>query len=634
MRHANGYTTRYAHLSSAAVSLGDTIHAGQIIGASGNTGRSTAPHLHFDVRNHSDNAVDPFGWTGNYTDPWQAYNGTISSCLWKDGEWANLCGGVRRPIPAPHSGGEITVADSPINAGGFAKGGGGIPNNACAGNCQSWTRTASGFMYYTTADRGNNSHDQWARWQPPLPTDEGIYEVLVYVPNQYATTWRAPYVILHRNGTSSAMVDQNGLSNQWVSIGTYRMAAGDYVYTHDATGEGSNQRWLGVDNVKFVRRSTTYAPLINQGNGWSSTFYVRSNGGDARATFNVFDSSGVRQCYGTAMITAHSSVPFACPLLNGVYSLVVDGSQDLSVVVYTDGAARGSLDNGFLPQGVGDATFEQAGTVLYAPAFYKNYFSINSSVSIVNVGSVPTTVNVEFIGRTGYTNTVHTTPNIPAGGRVTVNGSPIPQTPWVGSLRLTSTGVGSSPAQPIVAMVNDDTTANPVYSRSYNATKFGSPLVYVPAAYRNQWGFNTGLVVQNLGTSTTDATLTFCPRLVTDLSNECHPFTINNLEPGKAQGVLLSNLSFLSDGWTGSVKLQTTTSGVPIAVAVTNSYDNVGGYNFSATGRGGRTVFLPYAAKNANGISTGYTVRNTSGMTITVQALYYNQNGTRRTNAD
>jgi hypothetical protein len=185
-------------------------------------------------------------------------------------------------------------------------------------------------------------------------------------------------------------------------------------------------------------------------------------------------------------------------------------------------------------------------------------------------------------------------------------------------------------------MVNDDTTANPVYSRSYNATKFGSPLVYVPAAYRTHWGFNTGLVVQNLGTSTTNVTLTFCPRMV-QVPGECPVTTINNLEPLKAQGVLLSNLPVSlfqgQTGWTGSVKLQTTTSGVPIAVAVTNS-NGVGGYNYSATGRGGRTVYLPYAAKNANGISTGYTVRNITGGNITVQALYYNQNGTRLTSAD
>lgn len=56
--HGNGITTRYAHLSSILVNVGDTISAGEAIGRSGSTGRSTGPHLHYEVRLNGE-AVDP-----------------------------------------------------------------------------------------------------------------------------------------------------------------------------------------------------------------------------------------------------------------------------------------------------------------------------------------------------------------------------------------------------------------------------------------------------------------------------------------------------------------------------------------------------------------------------------------------
>lgn len=55
----NEHSTAYAHLDSISVDVGDTVDAGQEIGAVGSSGNASGPHLHFEIRRRGGRAIDP-----------------------------------------------------------------------------------------------------------------------------------------------------------------------------------------------------------------------------------------------------------------------------------------------------------------------------------------------------------------------------------------------------------------------------------------------------------------------------------------------------------------------------------------------------------------------------------------------
>ena len=61
--HSNGITTRYAHLSRISVEAGQRVTRSDQVGNAGSTGRSTGPHVHYEIR-ENDLSVDPLRYTG------------------------------------------------------------------------------------------------------------------------------------------------------------------------------------------------------------------------------------------------------------------------------------------------------------------------------------------------------------------------------------------------------------------------------------------------------------------------------------------------------------------------------------------------------------------------------------------
>jgi murein DD-endopeptidase MepM/ murein hydrolase activator NlpD len=60
--HGNGWQSLYAHLNSISVACGQSVSQGQVIGLLGTTGKSSGPHLHFEMRSDTYGRVDPKAW--------------------------------------------------------------------------------------------------------------------------------------------------------------------------------------------------------------------------------------------------------------------------------------------------------------------------------------------------------------------------------------------------------------------------------------------------------------------------------------------------------------------------------------------------------------------------------------------
>jgi len=60
IKHSNGYSSTYMHLDESLVQAGQVVKAGEVIGKMGNTGRSTNPHLHLEMRTPGGSRMDPY----------------------------------------------------------------------------------------------------------------------------------------------------------------------------------------------------------------------------------------------------------------------------------------------------------------------------------------------------------------------------------------------------------------------------------------------------------------------------------------------------------------------------------------------------------------------------------------------
>jgi MYXO-CTERM domain-containing protein len=256
IQHADGKVTLYAHFKiwSVAVAVNDVVSCGTLLGEVGSSGHSTGPHLHFEVRNTSNTAVDPF-------------HGNCSSgaSLWV--------------TQGPYLGEPELVCDNPVCGDGYCNGN--EDHSSCPQDCpicepvppqgrivdetevcfeaggdpQWWRTEGAGWDNTLTWTHAVDTQvDNFGLWS--LTFDEaGEYRLEAYTAAPWAQSQQATYQVRHSGTVDPITVDQSAVDG-WNLIGTFHFAQGgdQWVRLEDFTGEPlSTNTQIVFDAIQLTR---------------------------------------------------------------------------------------------------------------------------------------------------------------------------------------------------------------------------------------------------------------------------------------------------------------------------------------------------------------------------------------------
>lgn len=331
--------------------------------------------------------------------------------------------------------------------------------------------------------------------------------------------------------------------------------------------------YLGTRDVEVSQ--IVYAPLVYRNfNGYVTTLYVQNVHSLAQQVSVSLTRSGeaspaVTQTYG---IPAYASMEIS--LADSAYAVfgasahgaaTIEGADGpVAVVVsYFRNPVAGTLDN-IVGQYRG-LSRESAATEIYAPLVFKRHSLWDSGISVVNVTDLPTTVTVELYAsaQSVHAGTVVTLTDTldpkGAGSFYLPSLAQIPSPGFFGAARITSD-------QDILVIVNN--VKYPPGTHSVGSCYAPVTLaeatdtVAGPLVYRNFGDADTGINVQNLGTTGTDIHLKFTAE---NLPGIVYEFDLLGIPAGGSGTFYLPALIPAVPGMHGSA-LVTTSSGNPLAV--------------------------------------------------------------------
>lgn len=207
------YTTLVSHLAAISVEVGEKVKQGQELGTCGSTGRSSAPHIHWELR--VDNICVP-------PEPIFENDTTVIQTIRDGGLYTS--DNYYQPR-------HIIVVDE-----------GDIPNT--------WAERKGYNHSYRWAGIQAQVKTAEAVWRPKLP-QSGLYKVQAHIPRDHATAV-ATYKIHTRNGVQEVKINQNKFTWEWATLGTFYFDADDEVYVSLDNVVNQKRGSITFDAVRFI----------------------------------------------------------------------------------------------------------------------------------------------------------------------------------------------------------------------------------------------------------------------------------------------------------------------------------------------------------------------------------------------
>lgn len=294
-----------------------------------------------------------------------------------------------------------------------------------------------------------------------------------------------------------------------------------------------------------------------------------------------------------------------------------------SVVISSDqpvAAITNVLANGFA-FGASYESFEAGAPVVNLPLIMKGNFGFNTWFNVQNAsspGGSPVTVNITFAGTT----CTHTA-TIPAGAAATFNQATntcLP-TPYVGAATVTATGGD------VVATVLQ---AGPTTLFAYNGFTSGSTNPIMPLVQANNFGYFTGIQVQNAGTTSTNVTVSYVP----GTSGTACTQSATIAAGASATFIDCSSMSVAQ--FVGGASVTTNSASQPL-VAIVNQLNTGAGkgaaYNAFDPAQATSTVNFPLIMRDNFGFFTGFNIYNAGAAAANVACTFSGTGGPAPVNA-